>query len=150
MENKTSMNNFGSHKSITSTLNDIETMGYIQCVTCGKVIGHLYEWATELRASNFSEMEIYEKFGLKRTCCRYHLSSGFKMPMVKYLDETVRLDLEEENTHMNESNENLEKVASIKNRLSKMKSQTLVNQTIQDVRHVERPNVKRNPFFVAT
>jgi DNA-directed RNA polymerase subunit N (RpoN/RPB10) len=129
------------HRKTLSTLEDIETMGYIQCVTCGKVIGHLYEKGKELRKANFTEVQIYEIFGLNRTCCRYHFSSGFKLPTVKYLDEYVRLDLDEEEfPNEGENRENLDKVNSIKNRLSKLKSQP----------SVERTNVRRIPFFVAT
>ena len=125
-------------------------MGYIRCVTCGKVIGHLYEKAAELRISNFTEIEIYQKFGLNRTCCRYHLTSGFKMPMAKYLDENARLDLDEdENSQLDVPRENTDKINSIKNRLSKMRSQLPASEIVSDIPK-ERSNVKRNPFFVAT
>ena len=74
-------------------LPDIDTLGHIQCVTCGKILGNLYNKADELRRNNLTEIEVYERLGLKRTCCRFHLTLGIKMPMVKYLDENVRLDL---------------------------------------------------------
>jgi DNA-directed RNA polymerase subunit N (RpoN/RPB10) len=86
-------------------LPDIDTLGYIQCVTCGKMLGNLYNKADELRRKNLSEMEVYENLGLKRTCCRYHLTLGIKMPMVKYLDENVRLDLD-----LNEEDRNTDRI----------------------------------------
>jgi len=121
---------------------DIDTLGYIQCVTCGKTMGHLYEKANELRRRNLSEIEIYETLGLKRTCCRYHLFSGIKMPMVKYLDETVRLDLDIDETieTSKEDKENSDKFLSIKSRLTKLK----------ETKNEPSDNSKRISFFVAT
>lgn len=149
-------------------LPDIDTLGYIQCVTCGKMIGNLYEKADELRRKNFTEIEVYEKLGLKRTCCRFHLTLGIKMPMVKYLDENVRLDLigtEEysssldmkshpEDITTNELKDvERDKVNSIKNRLSKLRAAS--NQVIGNNESIvgnisETKNTKKISMFVAT
>ena len=131
-----------------STLDvSIETMPYIRCVTCGKVIGHMYERANGLRAKNFDEQQIFEELGLKRTCCRFHLSTGFKMPIVKYLDETARLDLDEEccnegkmESHLNSNNTD-QKVSSIKDRLIRLKDGKKSDLP---------PQPKRISYFVAT
>ena len=153
------------------TLPDIDTLGYIQCVTCGKMLGNLYNKADELRRKNLSEVEVYESLGLKRTCCRYHLTLGIKMPMVKYIDENVRLDLigtveqdfqneghttqTKQNTEQNNENVELkdkEKVNGIKSRLAKLRDAS--NQVmgkdsmIQNVS--QTTNNKRISMFVAT
>jgi DNA-directed RNA polymerase subunit N (RpoN/RPB10) len=133
---------------------DIDTLGYIQCVTCGKVIGNLYERADEWRRKNFTEMEVYQKLGLKRACCRYHLTLGIKMPMVKYLDEHVRLDLNEsvEEDVVQKPIKNLQsdsdKVSMMKNRLSRLKDSKI--ESICPVSEEPSTNSKRISFFVAT
>jgi DNA-directed RNA polymerase subunit N (RpoN/RPB10) len=144
----------------------IDTLGYIQCVTCGKMIGNLYDKAEELRMNNFTELEIYERLGLRRTCCRYHLTLGIKMPMVKYLDENVRLDLvgvveqDEENVVVNKETEEMskdkDKVNGIKSRLAKLRDAS--NQVMGNISTrpidvssiVKDTNSKRISFFVAT
>lgn len=139
---------------------DIDTLGYIQCVTCGKMLGNLYNRADELRRKNFTEIEVYEKLGLKRTCCRYHLSLGIKMPMVKYIDENVRLDLigtsndHEEPVQVNDNQEtsDKEKVNGIKSRLAKLRNasnQVMGSDTLFQ-NGTESTNSKRITMFVAT
>lgn len=137
------MNNTFLSKRIPKSETEIESMGYIQCVTCGKTLGHLYDKAIELRQKNHSELEIYQKLDLRRTCCRYHLSLGFKLPMVKYLDESVRLDLDDgEEGEITDANENSEKVFAIKNRLLKLKDGRKEGPKLS--------NTKKISFFVAT
>jgi DNA-directed RNA polymerase subunit N (RpoN/RPB10) len=158
-------------------LPDIDTLGYIQCVTCGKMIGNLYNKADELRRKNLTEIEVYEELGLKRTCCRYHLTLGIKMPMVKYLDENVRLDLNtEQNTEQEElqgtteanstSNSSIpnsvsdqqskdkEKVNGIKSRLAKLRdaSNQVMGNHHQEQNKSESASApsKRISMFVAT
>ena len=141
-------------------LPDIDTLGYIQCVTCGKMLGNLYSRADELRRKHLSEIEVYEKLGLKRTCCRYHLTLGIKMPMVRYIDENVRLDLigtSNEHEEMDRDDEkqetsDKEKVNGIKNRLVKLRNasnQVMGNETLFQ-NGTESKNSKRISMFVAT
>jgi DNA-directed RNA polymerase subunit N (RpoN/RPB10) len=134
-------------RTIQKSVTDIETMGYIQCVTCGKVLGHLYQKAEELRMRNFTEGQIYETLGLKRTCCRYHLTLGIKLPMVKYLDETVRLDMDEELLITSEQKESSDKILSIKSRLTKLKEAK--PETISK-NQSETSSYGKISFFVAT
>jgi DNA-directed RNA polymerase subunit N (RpoN/RPB10) len=152
-------------------LPDIDTLGYIQCVTCGKMLGNLYNKADELRRKNFTEVEIYETLGLKRTCCRFHLTLGIKMPMVKYLDENVRLDLNREqqeesfeeriqettihveNSISDQQSHDKEKVNGIKSRLAKLRDAS--NQVMGNNRQEQNKSepvvpIKRISMFVAT
>lgn len=157
------------------TLPDIDTLGYIQCVTCGKMLGNLYNRADELRRKNLTELEVYETLGLKRTCCRYHLTLGIKMPMVKYLDENVRLDLVgtvdedvQENIDSdpnprsskdgnrdkdNGKNNDSDKVNGIKSRLAKLRdasNQVMGNKLVNSEGSSDTTNTKRISMFVAT
>lgn len=150
------------------TLPDIDTLGYIQCVTCGKMLGNLYNRADELRRKNLTELEVYETLGLKRTCCRYHLTLGIKMPMVKYLDENVRLDLVgavddediQENVESdqnprssNDKNNDSDKVNGIKSRLAKLRdasNQVMGNKLVNSEGSRDTTNSKRISMFIAT
>ena len=153
-------------------LPDIDTLGYIQCVTCGKMIGNLYNKADELRRKNLTEIEVYDELGLKRTCCRYHLTLGIKMPMVKYLDENVRLDLNTEqnieqeellgtteansipNSASEQQSKDKEKVNGIKSRLAKLRdaSNQVMGNHHQELIKSESSSApsKRISMFVAT
>jgi DNA-directed RNA polymerase subunit N (RpoN/RPB10) len=151
------------------TFPDIDTLGYIQCVTCGKMLGHLYNKADEWRRKNLSEIEVYERLGLKRTCCRYHLTLGIKMPMVKYIDENVRLDLvgtshdtgSHEDLHVEdhtlEMKEDVdlrdkEKVNGIKNRLARLRdaSNQVMGRDSMVPNGSQTTNSRKISIFVAT
>jgi DNA-directed RNA polymerase subunit N (RpoN/RPB10) len=134
-------------RTIQKSAADIETMGYIQCVTCGKLLGHLYEKADILRMRNFTEGQIYETLGLKRTCCRYHLTLGIKLPMVKYLDETTRLDMDDEPSIASEQKESSDKILSIRNRLTKLKE---AKPETMSKNQSENSSHGKISFFVAT
>ncbi len=45
----------------------------VRCISCGKVIGHLWEkYKEEVYKKNKPAREVLDEFGLKRYCCRKH------------------------------------------------------------------------------
>ena len=45
----------------------------VRCISCGKVIGHLWEkYNEEVNMKNRDPKEVLDELGVKRYCCRKH------------------------------------------------------------------------------
>ena len=49
----------------------------VRCVTCGKVLGHLYDRYTEMLENGETIENALNKVGLNRPCCRVRLRNPF-------------------------------------------------------------------------
>jgi DNA-directed RNA polymerase subunit N (RpoN/RPB10) len=66
---------------------------HIRCYSCGKVIGHLNERYNEMLSQNMTPVEIFEKLGVKRMCCRLRIANPAVIATAEYIEQSdVSLD----------------------------------------------------------